>query len=149
MPKPRLKVSTREVRAERRPPNATGKNRARKGKYNAAGQHLDGHWFASMAEATRYLQLKVMQAEGKIDKLELQPVYQITISGKPITKYKADFRYTVLDPSGRTVDMVIEDVKGMVTDVYALKKKMVEAQYNIPINEIPARKVGEWNGRTP
>ena len=93
MPKPRLKVSTTEARAERRPANATGKaaarpgKRKRKGKYNAQGQHLDGYWFASTAEATRYLQLKVMQAAGTIDKLELQPVYQITILGKPITKY--------------------------------------------------------------
>ena len=55
----------------------------------------------------------------------------------------------MLDASGRVIALILEDVKGMVTDVYALKKKMVQAQYNIPINEIPARNVCEWDGRTP
>jgi len=37
----------------------------------------------------------------------------------------------------------------MVTDVYVIKKKLVEAQYNLTINEIPSRDVDKWADRTP
>ena len=69
--------------------------------------------------------------------------------GKPITTYRADFRYVVLNELKRSEAVVVEDVKGMVTDVYLIKKKLVEAQYNLKINEIPARDVDKWVNRTP
>lgn len=129
----KLPVSTLEARGS-----------TRKGKYNANGRHVDGFWFASNAEAVRYEQLKDMQDQGLIDKLELQPSYQVSINSRPITTYRGDFRYAVMDELGRIERIVVEDVKGMITDVYALKKKMVEAQHNLTINEIPASKVEQW-----
>ena len=143
MPKKRrtYSVSTREAMRERGRPSA-------KHKYNAAGQMIDGFWFASSAEAARYMQLRAMQAAGLIEKLETQPSYVILINGKHITTYKADFRYQVFDERGQP-GLIIEDVKGMITDVYVLKKKMVEAYYGFKIHEIPARKVLDWAGRFP
>lgn len=116
----------------------------RKGKYNAQGEHVDGYWFASASEAKRYRQLKVMLDAGIIDALEMQPKYAIAINGRPITTYRGDFRYAVLDERKRIERVVVEDVKGMVTDVYALKKKMVEALYEIQIREIPAKEIDKW-----
>lgn len=136
MPKPRLPVSTREARGS-----------SRKGKYNAQGRHVDGHWFASSSEATRYEQLKKLSDAGQIDRLELQPAYRIVVNGLPITTYRADFRYAVLDERGSIDRVVVEDVKGMITDVYVIKKKLVEAQYALTITEIPARQVPAWEGR--
>lgn len=133
----RLPVSTREARG------------SRKGKYNANGRHVDGHWFASNAEAVRYEQLKVLLEEGRIENLELQPSYPIRVNNHPITTYRADFRYAVLDERGRVEKLVVEDVKGMITDVYALKKKLFEACYDMPINEIPASKIEKWQGIIP
>lgn len=139
----KLPVSTTEARQTR------SYNKSRKGKYNANGKRIDGHWFASSAEGTRYEQLKLMQEAGKIDNLTLQPSYQIVHAGKPITTYRADFRYVVLNELGRSESVIVEDVKGMVTDVYVIKKKLVEAQYNLTINEIPSRDVDKWANRTP
>lgn len=124
-------------------------NKSRRGKYNANGQKIDGHWFASAAEAKRYVQLKDMQQDDLIEDLVLQPSYPIVHHGKPITTYRADFRYVVLNELKRAEVVVVEDVKGMVTDVYLIKKKLVEAQYNLKINEIPARDVDKWVNRTP
>jgi len=139
----KLPVSTKEARQQRL------LNKTRRGKYNANGQRVDGHWFASQSEAKRYEQLKKLVEDGKIEKLELQPSYPITHSGQAITTYRADFRYLVLNEIGRVEGVVTEDVKGMITDVYHIKKKLVQAQYQIKINEIPAREIDKWEGRTP
>jgi hypothetical protein len=139
----KLPVSTTEARQTR------SYNKTRRGKYNAQGKRVDGHWFASSAEATRYEQLKLMKDQGKIDNLVMQPSYQIVHAGKPITTYRADFRYVVLNELGRSESVIVEDVKGMITDVYVIKKKLVEAQYNLTINEIPSRDVDKWADRTP
>ena len=135
-------VSTREAM------RARGRAPSRKGKYNAHGMTIDGVWFASSAEATRYMQLRAMQAAGLVGKLEVQPIYKIFINGQHITDYRADFRFEIYDERGRP-GLIVEDVKGMITDVYVLKKKMVEASYKFTIHEIPARKVAEWAGRLP
>lgn len=63
--------------------------------------------------------------------IEYQVKYPIEINGKHICNYYADFKVTYAD--GR-VEVV--DVKGFITDVYSLKKKMVEAYYDIKIIEI-------------
>jgi len=121
----------------------------RKGKYNAQGEHINGHWFASGAEGKRYLQLIAMEEQGKISRLELQPTYQIMIKGKHIANYRADFRYAVLSDTGGISYIIVEDVKGMITDVYTMKKKLVEAIYELQINEIPAGKVETWIDKIP
>ena len=121
----------------------------RLGKYNAKGRHIDGHWFASAAEGDRYEQLKVMLEAGRISRLELQPTYTITVDGIPICTYRGDFRYYKHEtPHGRVSALILEDVKGMVTDVYRIKKKLVEARYRIPVHELPARKVKNAAGLT-
>ena len=133
----KLSVSTR----------GTGRRPTRP-KYNAQGKRIDGQWFASQAEAERYLQLRQMQTEGVIDNLELQPEYKLFIKGVHICSYRGDFRYAVME-RGLVQSVVLEDVKGMITDVYVIKKKMVEAEYGIKINEIPAKDVKNWAGRYP
>lgn len=119
---------------------------SKRGKYNAKGLRIDGIWFASQAEGSRYLQLKDLVRDNKIRRLELQPVYQITVKGVPICKYKADFRYEALSLSGSVIGLIVEDVKGMVTDVYAIKKKLVEACHSITIRELKAGKVAAYAG---
>ena len=136
-----------------RPKGSTNKKMAavptRKGKYNAKGEHINGFWFASAAEGKRYLQLVDMEKAGTIARLELQPTYQIMVKGKHIANYRADFRYVVLTEYGSIDRLIVEDVKGMVTDVYIMKKKLVEAIYELEINEIPAGKVEHWVKKLP
>lgn len=128
-------------------PRATRSGTKRKSKYNAAGERIDGKWFASASEARRYEQLKVLLDSGQIDNLQLQKKLPCTVNNIIICNYLADFAYDVIDDRGYVIRSVIEDVKGMVTDVYRIKKKLVEAIYRIEIVEIPAKDVPKWEGR--
>jgi hypothetical protein len=101
-----------------------------KSKYGAMPTRIDGHRFASKKEGMRYVLLKDMANRGEIEELELQPRFAIEIKGRKICTYVADFQYR-LDG-----DLVVEDVKGVRTPVYRLKKKMVEAVYDFAITEI-------------
>jgi len=108
--------------------------RIRKNKYGAKRVQFDGHNFHSIAEANRYAKLLLLQNKGVIDRLELQPKYDIRINGEKICSYSADFKY--LDRV--TMNYVVEDVKGVLTPVYKLKKKLVKALYGIDIVEVRA-----------
>ena len=99
-------------------------------KYKAKKTVVDGITFDSKKEAARYVELKMMERAGEITDLELQPKFTLQKKykngvGKAIREvyYIADFQYK---QNGETV---IEDVKGMRTDVYKLKKKMFEWIY--------------------
>lgn len=141
-----LPVSPRTTR-KRGTAGRAGKAGTRKGKYNAAGERIDGIFFHSRAEGERYLQLKALQEQGEIENLKLQPSYECVVKNQKITTYRADFKYDVIDDRGHTIKAVVEDVKGMLTDIYKLKKKLVEACYDIKILEIPAKDVSKWEGR--
>lgn len=134
-----------DKRATATPTKKKGKRGARS---NAIGQHHDGHYFQSKAELARYEQLKELAEQGVIERLELQVPYPIHINNKKICEYRADFRYAVVDDLGRVLRWVVEDVKGWKTDVYAIKKKLVEASYGLTLSEIPAGKIAEWAGKT-
>lgn len=110
-------------------------------KYHARRTEIDGITFDSAAEARRYGELKLMQAAGEIAGLELQPSFRIDVNGQHICTYKADFRYLdgavlMTDGANGYTKTVYEDVKGMRTPVYRLKKKLVEALYGIEIIEV-------------
>lgn len=99
-------------------------------KYGARKTTIDGITFDSVAEARRYQQLKLLKRAGDITDFTLQPEYVIydgfTRDGKkyrPIV-YRGDFLITY--PDGR---QVVEDVKGVQTEAYKLKKKMFVDRY--------------------
>ena len=105
---------------------------------------LDGHVFDSQAEAKHYLYtLKPRLEAGEISHLEIHPRIRCEINGRKICDYLADFRYfdsSQSGPDGQVGCQVVEDVKGFKTDVYKLKKKLVEALYpGTKISEISPR----------
>lgn len=105
----------------------------RKNKYGVSkpeDRTVDGIVFASKAEAKRYGELKLLESEGKIRDLRLQPKFPIILNEIKVCVYIADFFYE--EDGGATV----EDVKGMPTPLYKLKRKLVEAQYGISITEV-------------
>ncbi len=107
---------------------------SRKHKYSVGAKErrtVDGIVFASIKEANRYGELKLMQDYGEIAHLELQPKFPLEVCGTVVANYIADFRY--VDCRGKNT--IIEDVKGVRTPVYKLKKKLVEAIYDIRIKE--------------
>lgn len=103
----------------------------KKSKYGNKRVVVDGLKFDSKREADRYLVLKAQRDAGEISRLRLQPCFPIVIDGFKICDYYADFSYERRD--GVTVT---EDAKGMRTEVYRIKKKLVRAVHGVVIQEI-------------
>lgn len=99
-------------------------------KFHAKKCEIDGFKFPSLAQGRRYNELKLLVRAGAITDLELEPRYPLTVDGMKIGTYVGDFRYSA-PGEGR----VLEDVKGVRTPVYRLKKKLVKALYHIDILE--------------
>jgi hypothetical protein len=102
----------------------------RRAKFGNRKTVVDGITFDSKAEAARYGVLKILQAAGVVANLRLQVPYVLTVNGVKVCRYVADFVY-VLD--GREV---VEDVKGVKTREYSLKRKLMLAVFGIEIQEI-------------
>ena len=108
-----------------------------KSKYHSRKQTIDGYVFASKREAQRYLELKILEKAGEISNLELQKRFELIpsqrIDGKVVERpcyYVCDFAYC---EGGK---QVIEDAKGMKTEVYKIKKKLMLYKYGIAIKEV-------------
>ena len=97
-------------------------------KYRAVKTVIDGITFHSKKEAERYKILSLLESQGRIDNLRLQPRIALMVNGVKIGHYIADFQY---DMAGK---QVIEDVKSKATrtPIYKLKKKILET-YDPPV----------------
>ena len=113
-----------------------------KNKYLNKKTIIDNIKFDSKAEAKRYNELKLLLKAGEITQLEIHPRFTLLENGKnkhdqgygKIT-YIADFMYI------NTNDRVItaEDVKGVKTQTYSVKKRLFMAKYpNYKFLEIEA-----------
>ena len=123
-------------------------------KYGNKKVIVDGVVFDSKREAQRYQQLKLMERAGVICDLKRQVKYELVpaqyINGKCVERaitYTSDFEYYVLnplkhktvmaDPDAKTIGQhVVEDVKGMRTDVYKIKRKLMLYKYGILVTEV-------------
>ena len=117
-------------------------------KYHAQKCVIGGEVFDSKKEAHRYQELKILERAGEISDLKRQVKYVLIPSqrefgwksgiakhGKVIERecsYVADFVYI----DNRTQEKVVEDVKGVRTEVYRLKKKMMLYFHGIRIREV-------------
>ncbi len=105
-------------------------------KYKNKKVEYKGMKFDSKKEYIRYLVLEDMQRKGEIFDLQRQVPFQLVppfeLNGKKYKamKYIADFVYK---KGGKTI---VEDVKGIRTDVYKIKKKLMAYTYKIEIKEI-------------
>lgn len=107
----------------------------RKSKYGNIKTEYNGVVFMSKKEANFCMELDLRKKASKdherVVSYEMQVPYKIVVNGKHICKYLADFR--VLYADGHTE---VIDVKGVRTNVYSMKKKLVEALYGIEIIEV-------------
>ena len=110
----------------------TERRAAYRTKYHNRPTTIDGIRFDSASEARRYAQLRLMVQAGEITMLRVHPVYNL-VDGftrgngeriRPIT-YEADFEYQ--RPGQRPA---VEDVKGVETDVFKLKRKIFQQRYD-------------------
>lgn len=97
-------------------------------KYNNEPTEVDGLRFASKKEARRYGELLILERAKKITELKLQPRFPIIIDGIKVCTYVADFSYQDTEQL-HGGGVVVEDVKGVRTAMYKLKKKLFEASY--------------------
>lgn len=111
--------------------------KAKQRKYRNEPCTWNGEQFDSRAELQRYLELRALARAGEITELERQPSFvlvpKVSINGKTVRSiiYRADFSYQ--DRAGKRV---IEDVKGMLTPVYKLKRHMMKALLGLDVKEV-------------
>lgn len=107
-------------------------------KYHSLQTVSFGRRFDSKKEANRYRELTFLLQAGEITNIECQVPYllqeKFRKNGKAIREinYIADFVVTYKDGH-----IEVEDVKGVKTEVYRLKKKLFEKRYpELTIKEI-------------
>lgn len=119
----------------------------KRSKYGNRKVVRDGIKFDSEREAERFGELKALRAMGKIRNLRLQANFTLvegytTINGERIKPmvYRADFTYeraTEPDCNGAVYWLLeAEDVNGMKTKDYLLKKKLMQDKFGITIREV-------------
>lgn len=117
----------------------------RESKYRNVRTVVDGITLDSKKEAARYIQLRDMEAREDITGLTVHERFPIVVNGEHICYYEADFTYYEhvhhVPPNGRKVRRdtpirVVEDVKGVRTDVYRIKKALMLACHGIEVREL-------------
>ena len=110
-------------------------------KYHAVKETVDGITFDSKAEARRYGELCLLERAGEIRDLALQPGFELQpaftnadCKRERAIVYRGDFKYV----DCRTGLTVVEDVKGMRTPVYKMKRKMLEYVHGVVVREVKA-----------
>lgn len=98
-------------------------------KYGNKPTVLDGMFFPSKKQAARYSELKLLARAGVIENLRCEVNYALDVNRIRIGTYRADFVYL---EGGKEI---VEDVKGVRTPVYQLKKKLMRALHGIEILE--------------
>lgn len=98
-------------------------------KYKNKKTQVDMYLFDSVLEAKRYKQLALLERAGEIKNLKLQVPFLLQESFRKNSKtyrkieYIADFVY---EEKGQTI---VEDTKGIKTDVFKIKQKLFEYKY--------------------
>ena len=104
-------------------------------KYNNQKIRVDGELFDSKREYNRWCELRLLERSGIIQNLQRQVKFRLIDSQKTSERterqcdYLADFVYC------ENGSRVVEDCKGMRTDVYKIKRKLMLEKYNISIKE--------------
>lgn len=121
-------------------------------KYRNEPVEFDGHTFASKWEKQRYVELSNQVDAGLICDLRLQVEFALDMYSHQgpvrVAAYIADFVYRrcgqqILVHVPPMKGQVIEDCKSAATKrdkVYALKRRMFEAQYGMTITEVERSK---------
>jgi hypothetical protein len=109
---------------------------------------VEGLFFRSKREGSRYVQLKLAEKGGVVRNLKLQPRFKLHVVNPAglkvhITEYTADFEYDErLEGDMRAVALfdepagelhVVEESKGFATKDWELRRKWVETEYGITI----------------
>lgn len=76
----------------------------------------------------------MLERGGQISTLEQQPRYDFQLNGIKICRYVGDWRYR--ERIGKLWgEVIVEDSKGVKTQAYVIKRKLMKAFYDIDIRE--------------
>lgn len=106
-----------------------GKWPKRGSKYKNQETVVNNIKFDSKREAARYRILRLLEIAEKILDLRTQQRFEIKVNNQLIGHYVADFTYW------EDGSLVVEDAKGVRTDMYRWKKKLMKAVHGIEIKE--------------
>jgi len=96
----------------------------RGGKYGAWKVTVNNFQFASLLEGERYTKLSYLNSSGVIRDLTLHPSFNLFgPAAVLVCRYVGDFEYKYEGKS------IVEDTKGRVTPIFALKRKLFHANY--------------------
>ena len=116
-------------------------------KYHNKPVTVDGVKYDSSGEYRRFCYLKLLEQAGEIKNLEYHKLFELIPpirkeiqcrmkNGKTYTRvtneprcYEADFTYTIV----ATGEQVVEDFKGVETDLFLFKKDLFFSKYGIEI----------------
>jgi hypothetical protein len=104
----------------------------KRSKYNARPAVVDGIRFASQSEAKRDWQLQQLAKAGIVKNIKRQPRYPLVVCGVKVGTYVGDWEYIDMENSvtGKEAPyLVCEDRKGVLTPLFKLKWKIVQALY--------------------
>ena len=113
----------------------------KKSKYRNVRTVIDGEKFDSKREAQYWAELKLREKAGEIDSLQRQVPFDLCCPddnasygevSRVVAVYIADFTYR----DSRTHQQHVVDAKGKRTPMYALKKKWLELQSGVIIEEV-------------
>lgn len=101
---------------------------------------IDGERYASLREARRHRELIALARAGRVANLRREVPFVLAPSvrldgeprAKPALRYVADFVYT----DTATGAEVIEDAKGMQTQVYRIKKHLMASVLGLQVREV-------------
>lgn len=93
---------------------------------------LCSRFFASKAEARRGEDLAMLEQAKEITLLEYQPRWKLMVNGQLICTYIGDFRYYDCQQKR----WVVEDVKGVETREFHIKRKLMKAMHGIEIEVV-------------
>ena len=104
----------------------------RTSKYGNHKVEYGGYKFDSKRERDRFIELTLLREKGYIKELRLQVPFVLIEKSRHggAIKYIADFVYKM---DGQ---LVVEDVKGVRTPLYKLKKRLLVEKYGIEIQEV-------------
>lgn len=107
-------------------------------KYHSRKVTVNGIVFASHREARRYQELQMLLRAGEISQLQMQKKYTlIPAQKKPsggterAATYTADFVY-----KDRNGNEIVEDSKGVRTQQYIIRRKLMLYRYGIEVKEV-------------
>lgn len=108
--------------------------KVKQGKYKSRGKWVDGIYFHSTKEANYYGTLKLRLKAGEIKDFRRQVKFKISINGAHITSYICDFIIYHWDGTRNVIDVKSEFTRTL--EPYKIKKKLMQALYNIKIEEV-------------